>query len=88
MDGARHSPLSMGLSRREHWSGLSFPSPGDLPDPGIEPGSPALASGHFTAEPPGNPRWPVNGAQGKWTLRFPDGSIFVSMWVDVIFSAV
>ena len=35
-------PLSMGLSRQEYWSGLPFPSPGDLPNPGIEPGSPAL----------------------------------------------
>ena len=35
-------PLSMGFSRREYWSGLLFPSPGDLPDPGIEPRSPAL----------------------------------------------
>ena len=43
--------LSMGSSRQEYWSGLPFPSPGDLPDPGIEPGSltsPALASGFFT----------------------------------------
>ena len=36
------APLSMGFSRQEHWSGLLFPSPGDLPDPGIEPGSPAF----------------------------------------------
>ena len=36
------APLSMGFSRQEYWSGLPFPSPGDLPDPGIEPGSPAL----------------------------------------------
>ena len=42
----------MGFSRQEYWSGLSFPSPGDLPDPGIEPKSPALAGGFFTAEPP------------------------------------
>ena len=35
-------PQSMGFSRQEYWSGLPFPSPGDLPDPGIEPGSPAL----------------------------------------------
>ena len=35
-------PLSMGFSRQEYWNGLPFPSPGDLPDPGIEPGSPAL----------------------------------------------
>ena len=39
---AYQAPLSMGFSRQEHWSGLPFPSPGDLPDPGIEPGSPAL----------------------------------------------
>ena len=42
----------MGFSRQE-WSGLSFPSPGDLPDPGIESASPALAGRLFTAEPPG-----------------------------------
>ena len=36
------APLSLGFSRQECWSGLSFPSPGDLPDPGTEPGSPAL----------------------------------------------
>ena len=39
---AYQAPLSMGFSRQECWSGLPFPSPGDLPDPGIEPGSPAL----------------------------------------------
>ena len=39
---AHHVPLSMGFSRQEYWSGLPFLSPGDLPDPGIEPGSPAL----------------------------------------------
>ena len=48
--------LSMGFSRQEYWSGLPFPSPGDLPYPGIEPGSPtfpALADGFFTPEPLG-----------------------------------
>ena len=39
---ACQAPLSMGFSRQEYWSGLPLPSPGDLPDPGIEPGSPAL----------------------------------------------
>ena len=43
----------MGFSRQEHWSGLSLPSPGDLPDPEMEPKSPALAGGLFTTEPPG-----------------------------------
>ena len=51
--------LFMGFSRQEYWSGLPLPSPGGLPDPGIEPASPALAGGFFTAEPPGNPQWRV-----------------------------
>jgi len=45
----------MGFSRQEYWSGLPFPSPGDLPDLGVEPESPALAGGFFTTEPPGKP---------------------------------
>ena len=48
---------SMGFSRQEYWSGLPFPSPGDLPDPGIKPGSPALEADALTSEPPGKPRW-------------------------------
>ena len=46
---------SMGFSRQEYWSGLSFPSPGDLPDPGIEPGSPEFQADALTSEPPGKP---------------------------------
>ena len=46
------APPSMGFSRQEYWSGLPFPSPGDLPDPGIEPGSPALQENALTSEPP------------------------------------
>ena len=46
---------SMGFSRQEYWSGLPFPSPGDLPDPGIEPGTPALWADTLTSEPPGKP---------------------------------
>ena len=49
---APQPPLSMGFSRQEYWSGLPGPPPGDLPDPGIEPSSPALAGGFFTTEPP------------------------------------
>ena len=48
---AHQAPLSMGFPRQAYWSGLPFPSPGDLPDPGIEPmspASPALAGGFFT----------------------------------------
>ena len=47
------APPSMGFSRQEYWSGLPFLTPGDLPDPGTELASPALAGGLFTAEPPG-----------------------------------
>ena len=43
----------MGFSRQEYWSGLPFPSPGNLPDPGIEPWSPALEADALTSEPPG-----------------------------------
>ena len=49
---AHQAPLSMEFSRQEYWSGLPFPLE-DLPDPGIEPASPALAGGFFTTEPPG-----------------------------------
>ena len=45
----------MGFSRQEYWSGLPFPSPGDLPDPGIEPRSPTLQADALTSEPPGKP---------------------------------
>ena len=53
---ACQAPLSIGFSRQEYWNGEPFPSPGDLPDPGIQPGSPALADGFFTTEPPGKPQ--------------------------------
>ena len=52
---AHQAPPSMGFSRQEYWTGLPFPSPGDLPDPGIEPGSPALEANGLTSEPPGKP---------------------------------
>ena len=52
---AHQIPLSMGFPRQEYWSGLPFPSPGDLPNPGTELASPALAGRFFTNEPPGKP---------------------------------
>ena len=60
---AHQAPLSMGFPRQEYWSGLPFPSPGDLSHPGIEPMSPALAGEFFTTEPSGKPlqhllEWP------------------------------
>ena len=54
MDTVAHqAPLS--TARQEYWSGLPFPSPGDLPDPGIEPRSPTLQVDALTSEPPGKP---------------------------------
>ena len=60
---ARRAPLSMGFFRKEHWNGLPFPSPGDFPDPGIEPTSPALAGRFSTAEPPRKPKTSHKGGQ-------------------------
>ena len=51
---AHQAPLSMGFSRQEYWSELPFPSPGDLPNPGIKPGSPALQADTLPSEPPGD----------------------------------
>ena len=53
---AYQAPLSMGFSRQEYWSGLPFPSPGHLPNPGIKPGSPTLEADTLTSEPPGKPK--------------------------------
>ena len=53
---ASRAPLSMGFSRQEYWSGLPFPSPGDLPNPGIKPRSPALQADSLPIEPPGEPK--------------------------------
>ena len=50
---AHQTLLSMGFSRQEYWNELPFPSPGDLPDPGIEPWSPALQVNSLPSEPPG-----------------------------------
>ena len=52
---ARQPLLSMGFPRQEYWTKLPFPSPGDFPDPGIKPTSPALAGGFCTPEPLGKP---------------------------------
>ena len=55
MDCTCQAPLSMGFSRQDYWGGLPFPSPGDLPNPGIEPGSPTSQAGCLPFEPPGKP---------------------------------
>ena len=61
---AYQTPPSMGFSRQEYWSGVPLPSPGDLPNPGIEPGSLAFQADALTSEPPGKP-WGI----GKLTLN-------------------
>ena len=61
---AHQAPLFMGFSRQDYRSGLPFPPPGDLPNPGIKPeslASPALAGGFFTTAPPGNPNQNIPG---------------------------
>ena len=55
---AYQAPQSMQFSRQEYWSGLPFPSPGDLPNPGIEPGYPALQADALPSEHQGSPSWP------------------------------
>ena len=63
---AHQTPLSMGFSRQEYWSGLPFPSLGDLPNPGIEPGSPTFQADALTSKPPG--RLDIN-CKKKKTIR-------------------
>ena len=68
---AHQAPLSVGLPRQEHWSGLP---PGDLPNPGNEPVSPALAGGFFATEPPGKPVICVTGAMNAIQITSYQGS--------------
>ena len=67
MDCSVPSCLSMGFSRQEYWSGLPFPTPGDLPNPGIEPGSPTLWADALPSEPPGK----FQMTEAKMTLKSP-----------------
>ena len=57
--------MSMGFSRQEYWSRLPFPSPGDLPDPGVEPRSPTSQADALPSEPPGKPRVSPGGSDSK-----------------------
>ena len=74
---AHKASLSMGFSKQEYWSRLSFLSPGDLPNPGVEPGPPAFQADALTSELPGKPRtskvlcitrgrYRVNGWGNEW----------------------
>ena len=68
---AYQAPQSMKFSRQEYWSGLLFPSPGDLPNPGIEPGSPTLQTDALSSEPPGNAAADAKSLQSCPTLCDP-----------------
>ena len=64
---AHQTPLSMEFSRQEYWSGWPFPSPGDLPDPGIKPSYPTLQADSLLTEPPGKPRQSIKeGIKRQW----------------------
>ena len=66
---AYQAPLSMGFSRQEYWNGLPFPSPGDLPDPGIEPGFPPLQADTLLSEPQGSPSTCYRVWAKKWKKK-------------------
>ena len=69
---ASFASLSMGFPRQEYWGGLPFPSPGDLPDPGIKLASPELAGEFFTTEPAGKHLWRIKGKMGVMSLELRD----------------
>ena len=73
---AHQAPLSMGFPRQEHWTRLPFPSPGYLPDPGIEPRSPASQADSSPFEPPGNPCCLFIQPLIKKILRLPCVMVF------------
>ena len=74
---AYQAPLSMGFSKQEYWSELLFPSPGDLPNPGIKPRSRALQADSLPAEPPGKPNsWKRQIFVLFQNLGFEDGGKF------------
>ena len=79
---ARWVPLSMGFPRQESWSGLPFLSPGDLPDPGIEPKSPALAGGCFTTQSPGKPPIQVHSSVIHNSQKVEITQMFINRWTD------
>ena len=77
---AYQAPSSMGFSRQEYWSGLPFPSPGDLPNPGIEPGSPALRQMLYCLSHQGSP----SNVRNLTMLQFTGGNI---LWLSTAVSS-
>ena len=88
-------PMDMGFPRQEYWSGLSFPSPGDLPNSGIEPGSPALQADSLPSELPGKPtslfRVIIKGMENNkyyaYTKKSFGGLHLVVQWLRLCTSA-
>ena len=79
---AHQAPLSIVFPRQEHWSGLPFPPPGDLPDPRMETtpsASPALAGGFFSPEPLGKPRSPRGKTEVWLPSKLPIRSLFTAV---------
>ena len=75
---AYQAPPSMGFSRQEYWRGLPFPSPGDLPDPGIKPGSPTLQADALPSEPPEKPL-SEGGSENYICLVFKKYCVYLGM---------
>ena len=73
---AHQAPLSMGFPRQEYCSGLPFPFPGYLPDPGIELVSPVLAGGFFTTEPPEKPSEKITLTLNFLQFPFPVSNFY------------
>ena len=84
---AYQAPPSMGFSRQEYWSELPFPSPGDLPNPGIEPESPEFQADTLTSEPPGKPdSTKLVTKKRKQTEKLPPPPKFG--WIEIYFNHI
>ena len=84
---ACQASLSMKFFRQEYWSGLPFPSPGNLPDPGIEPRSPALQADYLPAEPQGKPKNTGVGSQSLLQRSWPRNQTRISCIARRLFTS-
>ena len=82
---AHQAPLSMEFSRQEYWSGLPFPTPGDLPNPVIKPVSPALTDGFFTIAPPGKSTEEIKGIETFTCLLSSWSNYFLHYLLSFVF---
>ena len=92
---AHQTPLSMEFSRQEYWIGMPFPSPGDLPDPRIEPRSPALQADSLLTEPPGKTIVAASiyiatnsNETSLFFLHLPQHLLFLTFLITVILTGV